>query len=455
MKRNQFVLVTLVLLTIGVMGFLVSRSPRVRSWFARDSENANEIARLGDTAIQVLPVADTATGWFQWRGPTRDGRAPEGPFRSDWEARPPAVLWRAECGGGYSSCTVVGDRLYTQDRRGDDERVICLSCADGKLLWEFGYPAPQAGKDRQYAIGPRATPTVEGQKLYAVGGAGKFVCLELPQGENNQPRLLWQHDLLTEFEAEMPQWGVACSPLIEGELAIVQPGGRKGSVVAFDKQSGELRWASGSTPGAYSSPVISRSGNATTIIAFTQDSLLALKLDGTIADTFAWNTVPEVNAVTPLIADDYVFISSAYGMGSALLRVEVKSDSVALIPVYSRRGPRGFKNHHASSVLKDRHLYGFDDSRLKCVAFDTGLAIPDWDSADVGKGSLILVKDYLVIQTERGDLCLVEATPEEFRLVAKLRGVLSGNNNWATPTLVDGRLYLRDEKNVVCYDVRP
>jgi outer membrane protein assembly factor BamB len=321
-----------------------------------------------------------------------------------------------------------------------------------------------AGLD--YGTGPRATPTVEGNRVYAVGAVGTFVCLEAPSEPGAKPRVVWRHNLIEEFDGRVPKWGVACSPLVEGDLVIVQPGGKGGSVVAFDKNSGELRWRAGKNPAGYSSPVGATVGGQRVVFAMTGDALLVIRTaDGAVTDSYDWGTQHNANIATPVVVEDYVFISSAYMQGCALLRAELRGDEVKLVPVYARRRPPGLQNHHASSVFKKvaahgtekRYLFGFDGETvtpLKCVAFDTGEVI--WDAGrEVGKGTITLVGDHLVIQTQEGNLCLVEATPEEFRLVAKLPKVLSGNYNWATPTLVDGRLYLRDEQKVVCYDVRP
>ncbi len=460
MRTRPVLLVLGIAAILGIGGYLAYRSPLVRSWFARDSENAAEIAKLSEKKLEIAPVADTATGWPQWRGPTRDGRAPAGAFRTDWDKSPPKLLWTAPCGGGYSSCSVVGGKLYTQDRKDANERVVCLNVENGQPIWEFTYPTEQAGKDRTYAIGPRATPTVVGNLVYAVGGAGKLLCLEAPAAPAEQPSVRWQHDLLAEFDASIPQWGVACSPLIEGDLVIVQPGGKGGSVVAFDKSTGEMRWTAGKNASGYSSPVAATVAGRRMVFAFTGDALLAIRaVDGKVTDSFDWTTPNNGNIATPLVVDDYVFIASAYKQGCALLRAEAKDDGVKLVPVYSRRRPPKMQTHHSSSVFKDRYLYGFDGdtvAELKCFEFDKGDYKAGWDAGrDVGKGSIVLADKHLIIQTERGDLCLVVATPEEFRLVAKIPKVLSGNNNWASPTLVDGRLYLRDEGKIVCYDVRP
>lgn len=448
-----------VLLILGVAGVLGGGAfvAYRQGYFAFDSENREERQKLRDKPPAPNRPADASTGWFQWRGPTRDGQAPAGAFRTDWEKNPPKPLWSAPCGGGYSSCAVVGGRVYTQDRKDNDERVLCVDAGNGELLWAFGYPADYSGTDRTYAIGPRATPTVIGNRLYAVGAAGKFLCLELPAEPGGQPRRVWEHDLLSEFDATVAQWGVACSPLVEGDLVIVQPGGKKGTVAAFDRNSGELRWAAGDNPMGYSSPVAATVGGKRVVFAVTGDALLAVGLDGTVHDSFAWRTQYNGNIATPLVVGDYVFVSSAYNQGSALLRAEPKGDGVRFVEVYARRG-RAYQNHHASSVFRDNHLFGFDgmgSARLKCVPLETGKEKADWEAPGIDKGTLILADKHLVIQTERGDLWLVEADPSECRVVAKGPKVLSGNNTWATPTLLDGRLYLRDEQKIVCLDVRP
>ena len=277
--------------------------------------------------------------------------------------------------------------------------------------------------------------------------------------DGGNAKLKWRHDLLSEFGAELPQWGVAGSPLVYGELVIVQPGARDAAVIAFDRASGEVKWKTGSNPPSYSSPVVAPIGGQDTVFAFMGDALLAVRpTDGKVMDSFKWPTQFGANIATPLVVDDYVFVSSSYGMGCALVRAEKSGDEVKLVKVYERRG-RGFQNHHATSVYKDKHLFGIAGSQgsggLKCVEFSTGKEIEDWGDRGIGQASLILAGDHLILQTASGDVCLVDADPKEYRPIARVRKVLSGNNNWASPTLEDGRIYLRDEQNVVCLDVRP
>lgn len=457
-RTRRALLVVGVLLVLGIGGFAAYQSPWVRAWFGRDADNPDEIARLGDAKLTVAPAAPTEVGWPQWRGPNRDGRAPAGPLRTDWEQNPPKKLWSVECGGGFSSLAVVGGRLYTQDRSAERERVLCLDAATGAKLWEHAYAADYGGTDRTYATGPRATPAVEGNRVYTVGATGIFLCLE-PPAAGGSPRVVWEHDLVREFRAEVPRWGVACSPLVVGDLVIVQPGGKDGTVAAFDKVSGELRWKAGSNPPGYSSPVAATVGGVRVVYAFTGDALLCVRAaDGELLDRYRWATQHSGNIATPVVVDDYVFISSAYQKGCALLRAVPDGGKVRFEEVYARNN-RVLRTHHATAVYKDGFLYGFDgDSRatFRCVDFRRGVERPEWDPVGMehDKGTLILADRHLIVLTESGDLALVEATPDEFRLVARVKKVLAGGQTWALPVLVDGRLYLRDGEKVVCLDVR-
>lgn len=454
MSTRKTALTLGVLAVLGVGGYLTYRW----AWAARDSEDPAEVTKLAGAKLELPAVASAAAGWPQWRGPTRDGRAPVGPFRTDWDKNPPKLLWQAEGGGGYGSCAVAAGRVYVQYRKTGQDVLMCLDPATGQVRWETGAGADYSDTDPTYATGPRATPAVEGDRVWAVDGAGHLRCYHTDEPERPGLAERWHVDLLKEFGAMIPRWGVACSPLIEGDLVIVQPGGKKGSVAALDKRTGSVRWAAGRNPPSYSSPVAATVGGRRVVFALTGDRLLAIRPeDGEVTDSYPWKPSPEVNVATPLVIDDYVFISAAYEMGWALLRAEPTGDGVRLAKVRERRGVRAFQNHHSTSVYKDRHLFGFsgmDGGRLKCLDIDTGAVKADWDAVGVGKGTVILAGNHLVVQTERGELCLVEATPDEFRLVAKVPTVLTKNNTWATPTLVDGRLFLRDEEKVACYDVR-
>jgi hypothetical protein len=454
MTRRRLLLVA-GLAALLVAGFLVYRSDWVQNRLATDTENPAEMDRLRAEPPAVAPPAASAD-WPQWLGPTRDGRAPAGPFRTAWADNPPRTLWAADVGGGYSSAAVVGGRVYTQGRAGD-EFVVCLDAETGNKLWDYSYPAGPAGADRTYATGPRATPTVAGGRVYTVGGAGKLLCLEPPAAAGGSARVAWEHDLPAEFRAEVPQWGYAGSPLVDGDLVIVQPGGRDGSVAAFDRATGELRWKAGSNPAGYSSPVATTVGGVRVILAFTGDALLCVRAaDGAVTGSFPWPTRFGGNIATPLVLGDRVFVTSAYGMGCALLRLAPDGDRVALEPVYTRRN-KPLRSHHSTPVAVGRHLFGFDgDSRADLTCFDwvDGRPAAGWE-AGVGKGSVILAGDHLVILTEAGELILAGASADEYREVGRVATGFTGNQNWAAPVLAGGRLFVRGGNRLVCYDVRP
>jgi outer membrane protein assembly factor BamB len=417
---------------------------------ATGSEDGAEIERAGRAALESAPPP-AGGEWPQWRGPSRTG-AVAGGVRTDWERRPPEEVWRVPIGGGYGSCAVAAGRVYVQDRRDDRERVVCLDAASGRLLWAHAYPAGAAGTDGTFAVGPRATPAVSGGRVFAVGGTGK--CLALEAG-GAAARVCWEHDLLAEFGGRMTNWGVAGSPLVHGDRVVVQSGGTDGAVVAFDGATGVVKWKAGSNPPSYCSPVAARVGGRDTLFALLADELLAIRpADGAVTGRFPWASI---NIATPLVVADYVFVSSAYGTGSALARAERSGDGVKLVKVYQRR--RGYQNHFSTSVYRDKHLFGIDGQTggggLKCVALATGQPVADWGERDIGQASLILAGAHLIVQTAAGDVCLVAADPRAYRMLGRVKKVLGGKNNWATPALADGRLYLRGEEHVVCLDVRP
>lgn len=441
---------------LAVGGYVVVRTEWFRNLFAKDSVNAAEMDRLSRAPLITLPP--TPADWPQWLGPTRDGRAPAGPFRADWDKTPPKELWTAPCGAGYSSLAVAGGKLYVFDKKSGKERVRGLDAGTGKELWSHEYAAPQAGADANFGAGPRSTPAVDGNRVYTVGGAGKLLCLEAPAATGEKPRVVWERDLPAEFNAQIPQWGVACSPLVDGDQVIVIPGGKNGAVAAFDKVTGQRRWAFGANTPGYSSPTAATVHGVRAIFAFTGDALLCLRSDGQLMGSYAWETPNKGNIATPLVVDDYVFISSGYNTGCALLRIVPNgSSAVSLELVYARR-VKPLRAHHATPVHKNGYLYGYDDTRGDLVCFDlrAGKPVDGW-SADklIEKGSVILADDkYLVMLSEKGDLAIAEATPTQFDLIWKGKKTLNGKQNWAQPVLVDGRLYLRDDEKIVCLEVK-
>jgi outer membrane protein assembly factor BamB len=445
--------VVLTLLGIGLAGFTLAQRSQVQQYLPAalqsDVENSTQLEQLKSAPLASAREPVPAGEWPQWRGPRRDGISNETGLRTDWKTIPPQTVWKRPLGGGYSSIAISGGRLYTMDKKGKEERVLCLDPATGNEIWVHQYPVNYAGMS--YPTGPRATPTVSDGCVYTVGAAGTMLCLDA-RPSDGKARVLWQHDLISEFAAHLPSWGVACSPLIDGDLVCVQPGGEKGSIVAFDRRTGQVAWHALSEVSGYSSPVAATPVGVHQIICFTGVGVVGLRAaDGNQLWYYPWSTANYGNIATPIVAVDYVFISSAYGTGCALLHVSRAKEGVEVDPVYVKRN-KLMRNHHSTSVLHDDYLYGFDDGILKCVDLRRGEE--RWSGRGVGKGCVLYADGHLIVLSEDGTLSLVEATPAGFREKGKMQKILQGSDCWSLPALAGGRLYLRDHNQLICLDVR-
>jgi len=400
----------------------------------RDIRSASTAVALG-LAMALTPAA--AADWPQFRGPGRDGISAETGLASDWGEQGPPVLWRTVLGEGYSGMSVADGRLVTMAGRGADELVLAFDADSGEELWR--YRIGDKWRDGQ-GNGPRSTPTIRGNVVYAVGAHGTLAALSASDGKE-----LWAHDLEKEYRARIPRWGMSSSPLIEGDLLLVEVGGKDALIVAFDAASGKEAWRAGDGKAGYAAPLAVTAGGTSQVLFFTGDGLVSVSpADGKILWERAWKTSWDVNAAMPvLVPPDRVFVSSGYDVGAALFRL--RADGVEEL-----WRSRGMKNQFSSSLLHDGHLYGFDNKILKCI--DAGSGELRWQARDFGHGSLIYADSHLIVMGERGTLALVEASPAGYREQARLQ-VFDGKT-WTLPTLAGGILYLRDEKELVALDVR-
>ena len=378
--------------------------------------------------------------WSQWRGPNRDGISSETGFLKNWSPEGPKVLWQIPLGDGYSGISIAQDKIYTMFAEGDDEFVICLDASDGVEVWRF-----RSGTKftEQRGDGPRSMPTVHGDSVFALGTEGKLYALDVHDGTK-----LWSHNFVEEFDSKIPTWGFSSSPLIEGDLLIVEAGGKdEKAIVAFDKKSGNVVWANHTDEVGYSSPIPIDFGGVRQIIFLTSKTLLSLAPEnGQIYWKYSW---PEgINIATPIfIPDDKIFISASYDKGAVLVRMIADGDRIGIEEVWKSRV---MKNHFNSSVLQGNYLYGFDNAILTCIEANTGEE--QWRHRGFEKGSLLLADGHLIILGEGGKLALAEVSPNEY--IEKARFQLFDDKCWTVPTLAGGKLYLRNQKEMVCLDLR-
>jgi outer membrane protein assembly factor BamB len=413
--------------------------------------NADLSAELADAVFLDDEPAPESAGWPQWRGPHRDGVIGMAHLLTDWPKDGLPLLWSKPVDLGYSSFTVKDGRLYSLFQQGEQEVVACWRVEDGEEVWRYPYDCPSNAT--QYP-GPRSTPTLDGDRLYTVGSAGKLLCLNTVTGE-----LLWQKDLLSEFHAATPKWGVAFSPLIDGDLLFTSPGGANGnSLAAFHKTTGELAWKQLDEPAGYSSPVAVTIAETRQIIFFLADCVVGVTADeGKLCWRYPWETSYDVNAATPVTfrarrGDQilhYVFISSGYGRGCALLKIAAKPGGrFTAKKVYSGRQ---MCSHFASPVRRGEYLYGIDEARLICLNLRTGKV--QWKGFSTNKGSLLRVNDSLLVLAETGRLFLLDASPDKCEAKAEARP-LGPDRCWTMPVVAEGRLFLRDERRMKCLDLR-
>ena len=400
-------------------------------------------AALGAALALALGVAAAAHGgdWPRYRGPNGDGITGETGLLKTFPESGPRVLWRAKLGTGYSGMAVAGGKVFTLFGNGKDEVAVAFDAATGAPVWKT-----RIDRERfdDMGSGPRSTPTVDGNLVFVHGAGGKLAALDAPTG-----RVHWLVDLVSTYGSRVPQWGSASSPVVDGNLLLVTAGGPRGkALLGLDKRTGKLVWSAESDEPGYSTPVIAEIGGTRQAIFFAGTSLISVSPQrGQKYWSVPWQTSYDVNAAMPVfIAPDKVFISSSYDTGAQLLRVASQGGRPSAEVLWRNRL---MKNHFNSSVYYGGHLYGFDDSTLKCL--EPLAPAERWKQRGFGKGSLLVADGHLWVLSDRGELALVEATPSEYR--EKARAQVIEVKTWTMPTIADKRLFIRSESELVAFDV--
>jgi outer membrane protein assembly factor BamB len=383
--------------------------------------------------------------WPQWGGPDRNGVSKETGLLKQWPRSGPTVAWSATMlGAGYGSVAVAGDRVFVQGMRNRQSAVTSLNRASGMMAWVRAI-GPAVDNDR--GPGPRGTPSIDGDRLYALTENGDLACLRVADGT-----VVWQRNILKEFGGSNIGWLISESPLVDGNVVIVTPGGRGAGMVALDKMTGKTVWASKelSDEAGYASPIVADVQGVRTVMTLTSDAAVGVRAsDGKLMWRYTQVANRTANITTPVYADNKVFFSSAYGTGGALLGLRVTGQEIRAQEIYFTRE---MQNHHGGVVLVNGYLYGFNNSILTCLEFATGK--PMWRDRSVGKGSIAYADGHLYILSEDYVVGLAEATSAGYREKGRFSIQDQGLPSWSHPVVSGGRLYIRNQGTLASYDVR-
>ncbi|MBE0535519.1 MAG: PQQ-like beta-propeller repeat protein [Phycisphaerae bacterium] len=429
-------------------------------------------------------AAVQAADWPQWQGPNRDGKSADTGLLQQWPDNGPPLAWKIDkLGGGDSAPSIAAGRIFFMANRGDEEVVWCLSETDGSEIWVTPLGPALQQRAAQGREGPGCTPTVDGDRLYVEGLAGNVACLQVKDG-----KILWQRSMTQDFAGSVPMWSYRESPLVDGDKLIVTPGGPDATLVALNKLTGETIWKSklpdapadgggfgarrggggrgsfgggGGGGAAYASPIAIDFGGQRQYVQFTAKALIGVAAsDG----QFLWRYDKPannrgINCATPIFHDGTIFASSAYGGGAGLVKLTKGADgAIKAEEVYATTE---MQNHHGGMILVDGYLYGAsggnEGGALACLDFKTGKVA--WDLRQQGqrraKGALAFADGRLYYRTEDGAVILVEPDPKQYtergRFEQPDRTRLPA---WAHPVIANGKLYIRDQETLYCYNVK-
>jgi len=417
------------------------------------SESANISGATGASASKGAATSD----WPQWRGPERDGISQEKGLLKQWPAEGPKLLWQVnDIGDGYSTPSVAGKRIYLMSNRGfENEFVQALSTEDGKPVWTTR--VGNVGSPYDFLYGKaRSTPTVDGAFIYALGSDGDLACLETRTG-----KIQWQKNIKKEFGGKPGPWSYAESPLVDGDVVVVTPGGAEATLVALNKKTGAVIWKSAvpdGDPAAYASAIVVHAGGRKQYVQFLSKGIVGVDAK---TGQFLWRYAEVAKGmaqmVTPVARDGYVY-GGANEIGGGLVQLRSDSGGVAADKVYFARG---LPSSMGGSVLVGDYLYGAGADGLVAIEFTTGKV--KWQSEGIGSGSIAYADGQLYIHGHNGNVALIEATPEAYREKGRFTPPVQPKRRrlgpypekaWSYPVIANGRLYIRDTGTLWAYDIK-
>jgi outer membrane protein assembly factor BamB len=409
---------------------------------------------LPPLAVPVLVLSALAAGnfdprphdWPQWQGKDRTAVSRETGLVQDWPKGGPPLVWKIDTlGGGYSTPAISAGRIFGMSYRDDDEVVWALEEATGKELWSVRIAA--ANRKVGYGEGSRCTPTVDGDVLYALGVSGDLVCLETASGKER-----WHKNLPKDFGGRVGGWGYSESPLIDGDRLLCTPGGKTATLVALNKKTAETIWTGPVPSGneaAYSSIVAADVDGQREYIQFLNGGVVGLTGEG----KFLWRySAPAagINCSTPVYRDGQVYAAAAYGKGGGAAKLTRQGDEVKVEELYFNKN---MQNHHGGLVLVDGYLYGEGSGQLACLEFKTGKV--QWREPKAGKGSIACADGRLYYRNEGGPIILAEVNPNKYVEHGRFTPpAKSGKSSWPHPVIANGKLYIRDQHLLFCYEIK-
>jgi outer membrane protein assembly factor BamB len=405
------------------------------------AEKARETTSLSPSG----PALTLSPGdWPAFRGPDRDGVIPGVTLATDWSTTPPRLLWRHRVGPAWSSVIVVGDRLFTQEQRGEQETVVCYEVATGREVWVHADPVRFS--ETVSGAGPRATPTFAAGRLFTQGGTGLVNCLDAATGER-----IWSRDVAAEAPAKPPAWGYASSPLIAGGKVIVFAGGDGDrNLLAYEADSGDPAWAAPASHDSYSSPQLATLAGRRQCLFLGDHGLTSVDpLTGTVLWQFGWVMANAPRCVQAhVLGDSQLVAGTLTGPGVALANVKQEGEAWQVTEVWSTTQ---LKPEFPDFVVHAGHAYGFDGAFLSCIDLASGKR--RWKEGRYGRGAVLLLpqQSLLLVISEKGEILLLAADPERHRELARFQAL--AGKTWNHPVIAHGRLYVRNAEEMACYEL--
>ena len=442
-KRTKIILIILGLFIVtgsivGYKGYKIVHG---------DEELTGTKESIPDEKVELIPITKGESDWSHWRGENFDGKSTITGIVTDW-SQGLKKLWQVDylCQGNstatWSAPVIQGNRLVVPGRDDNNDLVFCLNSETGKLIWKNSYPA---ATNSSHGPGSRATAFINEDRVYTFGRGGDIACWQLLDG-----KLVWKKNVMDEGGSE-PQWGHSATPFVIDNKVIVQGGG-KATIIAYDKNTGDVLWKSLEGEAGYSSAMTITFDSIQKLLVYHGTGLSCVNPeDGKVLWTVPWLTEYNVNATTPIVSGNQIFHTSGYGMGGELLEATEKGYKVL------------WKNNvieaqHSDQILIDGYLYGYtgesnNRSPFKCVEFSSGKEL--WSTNEIGGGTCIFVDNHLICLDVKGNLYLVKPDPKSFNKIGEIKSAIPDvqSLSWTSPVVANGKLYLRYLQRLICYDL--